>query len=338
MKNKSFQRWSNNRARAPLAKFHNWRGKPLGLFVRAAEIAFIGAPLQQIIRSNNDIDEIKHLLPHLNISGEERDFHISDAQVSTKNALVLLESGHIISRHLNSHSYLSGNLNDEVRALIKKKPLQLELDPILVLPKQDYFYHFLIDYLPHIIRIHLEVPKITIIVNQDENNFVTEYLKIHNIRFMRTKAKTISGKLIIVPNYSSLNLNTVRSLLCYSDSHENILPSAPEKIALLRFRGSRHDVEFEKKLKVQLIKNNFIIFDPDSLSILEQINLFSGAIEIVAIHGGALTNLIYCKEGTSVHEIFTHPYRTMFFMAISKEIGLKYSSSESADFKFDLLL
>jgi capsular polysaccharide biosynthesis protein len=109
----------------------------------------------------------------------------------------------------------------------------------------------------------------------------------------------------------------------------------PKKVAVLRFRGSRHDSEFEFKLKEYLVNQGYEVFDPDFLQISEQIRIFSGANEVVSIHGGVLANLIYCKEGTKVLEIFTHPYRTLFFMAICREIGLNYTSCESVDFDFN---
>jgi capsular polysaccharide biosynthesis protein len=251
-----------------------------------------------------------------------------------RNGLVLLESGHVIARHLNSHSYLSGNLTDEIRILMKKEPFNFLDEILVVLPKQEYFYHFLIDFLPHLIRLHEENPGLMVLINQDEEKYVIDYLKLHNIRSVETTAKTIFVNHLIAPNFSSLDLKSIRSLLCRSLEIQDPLPITPKKIAMLRFRGARHDSEFEFKLKRYLLDHGYVIFDPDRLQISEQIRIFAGATEIVSIHGGVLANLIYCNEGTKVHEIFTHPYRTLFFRAICIEIGLQYTSRESKDFDF----
>jgi capsular polysaccharide biosynthesis protein len=316
-------------------KFQSWRARPLGAFIRSLEIASLGAPLQQIVRSNSDIDEIKHLVPNSWASGATQDLYTTKARVSMKSGLVLLESGHVIARHLNSHSYLSGNLNDEIRILIRKKPHSFLAEILVVLPKQEYFYHFLIDFLPQIIRLNKENPNLVVLINKDEEKYVIDYLEHHNIQSIVTDAKTISVNRLVVPNFASLDLKSTRTLLCNTLHIQESPPVTSEKIALLRFRGSRHDSEFESKLKDYLVKQGYQIFDPDLLQISEQIRIFSGATQVVSIHGGVLANLIYCREHTKVLEIFTHPYRTLFFMAICREIGLDYSSCESVDFDFN---
>jgi hypothetical protein len=337
LKNKNFRDWANNRKTSRVAKYQTWRDRPLGAFVRAIEIAFVGAPLQQIVRSNNDIDEIKHLLPNLQKIGSEGDFVVSAASVSTKNGLILLESGHIIAPHLNSHSYLSGNLHDEVKVLIRKNSESSPHGLVFMLPKQDYFYHFLIDFLPQILRLNLMVRDLVVLVNSNESSYVFNYLELHNLNYERTAAKSVSAKSIISVNYSSQDASKVRSLLLNVKLHTDALPVATSKIAFLRFRGSRHDDVLESKLQKYLKTRGFEIYDPDLLSVPEQIKLFSEATEVFAIHGGVLANLIYCREGTTIHEVFTHPYRTMFFEALSRDIGLSYSSSEASTYTFESL-
>jgi hypothetical protein len=337
LKNQNFRAWANNRKTSKVAKYQTWRHRPLGAFVRAVEIAFIGAPLQQIVRSSNDIDEIKHLLPNLQEIGSEGDFVLSASRVSTKNGLILLESVHIIAPHLNSHNYLSGNLHDEFKVLIRKNP---EITPhgfIFMLPKQDYFYHFLIDFLPQILRLNLIVRDLVVLVNSNESAYVFSYLELHALKYERTSAKSVSANSIVAVNYSSQNTREVRSLLFNAKLNVGALPETPAKIAFFRFRGSRHDYIFESKLQKHLKNNGFEIYDPDTLSVPAQIKLFSEATEVIAIHGGVLANLIYCREGTAVHEIFTHPYRTMFFEALSRDLGLIYSSSEAATYDFESL-
>ena len=335
MTDKSFRVWADNRSNSPLTKFHRWRSRPLGTVVRTLETLFLGAPLQQIIRSNNDVDEIRHLLPNLTVYGTAQDLLISDARVSIKSGLVMLESGHVIAGHLNAHSFLSGNLTDEVRELLKRTPGKIESEIIYVLPKQEYFYHFLIDYLPHLIRLHQEFPNLSILIDAQEKSFVIEYLRLLKYEYAHAPAKTISAKKILVPNYKILNTESVEMLLNQTLCEYKNSQLSPKKIAFLRFRGPRHDSEFEGRMKAQLITDGYEIFDPETLSLTQQIQLFSGADEIVSIHGGVLANLIFCKKGTVVHEIFTHPYRTLFFMAISNSLGLNYSSSESANYAFN---
>lgn len=337
MKNRNFLDWSKNRKNSRLTKFQSWRLRPLGAFVRALEITFIGAPLQQIVRSNNDIDEIRHLLPNLRLVGSKGDYVVSSARVSTKSGLILLESGHIISPHINSHVFLSGNLHDEVKTLIRKFPASDQHNFVYMLPKQEFFYHFLIDYLPQIIRMTQEFQDLVVMINQDESAYVYSYLELHGVNYEKTSAKTIAPRAIIVPNYSSMDILQIQSFLQVSDTNRDQVSTTSPKIAFLRFRGSRYEALYEDSLKTNLLERGFKIFDPDTLSVPEQIKLFSEAREVFAIHGGVLANLIYCRQGTVVQEVFTHPYRTLFFQALSRDLKLIYSSYEAEDYNFDPL-
>lgn len=334
MKNRKFLDWSKNRKHSQVAKFQSWRHRPLGAFIRALEITFIGAPLQQIVRSNSDVDEIRHLLPNLHLVGSEGDYVVSSARVSTKNGLILLESGHIISPHLNSHVFLSGNLNDEVKTLIRKIPTSSQHNFVYMLPKQEFFYHFLIDYLPQIVRLTQVFRDLVVMVNWDESAYVYAYLDLHEVKYEKASAKTIAPASMVAANYSSMGIRQVQSLLKITNINGDRLATTTPKIAFLRFRGSRHDALFEEKLKTHLLERGFKIFDPDTLSVKDQIRLFSDASEIFAIHGGVLANLIYCQEGTVVQEVFTHSYRTLFFQALSRDLKLNYSSYEAQDYVF----
>lgn len=55
-----------------------------------------------------------------------------------------------------------------------------------------------------------------------------------------------------------------------------------------------------------ILDEGFKIIILESLSFLEQVNLFHNAKTIVGLHGAGLTNVIFCKPGTKVIEIQSH--------------------------------
>ena len=63
---------------------------------------------------------------------------------------------------------------------------------------------------------------------------------------------------------------------------------------------------------------------------VSQIQLFRNAREVVAIHGGALTNLIYCTPGTRVLEVFSGSYRNFDFERISHLMKFEYTGLDSS--------
>jgi capsular polysaccharide biosynthesis protein len=59
-------------------------------------------------------------------------------------------------------------------------------------------------------------------------------------------------------------------------------------------------------------------------SVSEQARLFAQAEVIVAPHGGALTNLVFCQPLTKVVELFPPGYTPVCFWTITDAVGLSY--------------
>ena len=68
----------------------------------------------------------------------------------------------------------------------------------------------------------------------------------------------------------------------------------------------------------------FEAYQLSEMPLASQIRLFEGADIIVSIHGAALTNLSFCKRGTTVIELFAAPWRLRMFENISLLRGLNY--------------
>jgi capsular polysaccharide biosynthesis protein len=73
----------------------------------------------------------------------------------------------------------------------------------------------------------------------------------------------------------------------------------PEKIFLRRRSGTRK-VTNTAELEKLLLAQGYVIVEPENLTFLQQIQLFSYAKEIVSLTGAALSNAIVCKPGAQV--------------------------------------
>jgi capsular polysaccharide biosynthesis protein len=62
------------------------------------------------------------------------------------------------------------------------------------------------------------------------------------------------------------------------------------------------------------------------LSFLEQAAIFYTSDIIVGEHGSGLANLVFCREGTKVIEIFNAFWMYPCFYAIARSVGLEYHS------------
>mgnify|MGYP000194035461 CR=1 FL=1 len=102
------------------------------------------------------------------------------------------------------------------------------------------------------------------------------------------------------------------------------LKNLSSRIYISRSQASRRRITNENKL-ISLLKSlNFTMLTLESMSIAEQVKLFSVAEIIVAPHGAGLTNLAFCNEGTKVIEIFSPNYINICYYAMSNHLGLSY--------------
>ena len=71
-----------------------------------------------------------------------------------------------------------------------------------------------------------------------------------------------------------------------------------------------------------LDKNGFIVVYLEDFCVEEQISLFNEAEVIVAVHGAALTNILFTKKNTKVVEIGHERGSPTCFEDLAKELGL----------------
>ena len=69
---------------------------------------------------------------------------------------------------------------------------------------------------------------------------------------------------------------------------------------------------------------NYVVIRPEEHPWLDQAGLFASATRVVAPHGGALANLIFCKPGTKVTELMSKRYANPYFEVLSTIRGLNY--------------
>jgi capsular polysaccharide biosynthesis protein len=111
-------------------------------------------------------------------------------------------------------------------------------------------------------------------------------------------------------NPTALNLVQKKALFM-SESLPN--QNWPEKIYLRRNSSVRKVTNFSE-LERCLLLQGFVCIEPEKLTFLEQVKLFSNAKVIISPTGAALANAIFCKPGTkigilmSMHENMIYGY------------------------------
>lgn len=77
----------------------------------------------------------------------------------------------------------------------------------------------------------------------------------------------------------------------------------------------------EPELWPRLEQRGFVMLDPGTLTVQEQIDVFHGAEVIVAPHGAALTNITFCSPGARVLEMFAGSYVHLGLWTIAESVG-----------------
>lgn len=111
----------------------------------------------------------------------------------------------------------------------------------------------------------------------------------------------------------------------YNDKKLALSPDS-KKIYISRKGARLRQLHNERELIRSLEDLSFSTFVPGSGNHPDQINLFSNADVIVAVHGAALTNLLFCKPGTIVIEIFAANHVVSSYIWLAHQLGLRYGA------------
>lgn len=326
--------WVNNRSTTQIEKIFRWLKNPIGALVRIIEKLYFGNPLFLLIKGYGDISEVKHLSNVLNESKDSDNYqYFSSARVSLKNRLVLLDTGHVSAPDHSSHSFLSGNMWKEVRALQKASDTKLYFK-MIPMPLPEYYYHFLIDDIPSLLQTIRNNPDYVPIFHKEIPNFAREVMNSLSLDFQVSSHSVVEIKNLLVPRKKINYMVEFRSELEQRFNFKGKSPNeSGERIFIGRRNLSRGNTKWESELFSTLNGFGFKEIDPDEMSFIDQAHTFANAKAIVSLHGGALSNLVFCSPGTRVIEVFNHEYRTYPFGRISRELGLTYKSFEADNFE-----
>lgn len=98
----------------------------------------------------------------------------------------------------------------------------------------------------------------------------------------------------------------------------------PRRIYVSRARAGGRRIVNEGEVLAVLGSFGFEPVELESLTVAEQAELFASADRIVAPHGAGLSNLVFCRPGTKVLELFSPNYVNVCYWALSELVGAEY--------------
>ncbi|WP_183094348.1 glycosyltransferase family 61 protein [Nocardioides stalactiti] len=191
------------------------------------------------------------------------------------------------------------------------------------------YYHFLYDAVARYGIFEEAMPgeRVDGVVVPHGSGYQRQILELAGIPgpYVQPRAdRTVRADRLLVPSTPNQDLLAPRSATEWL--RKRLPPSGatgtPTHLYLSRGQqpGGRRYLQ-EPELWPLLEQRGFVMLDPGTLSVQEQIDVFHGAEVIIAPHGAALTNLTWSRPGVRVLEMFAGTYVHLGLWTIAEAIG-----------------
>lgn len=213
-----------------------------------------------------------------------------------------------------------------------KKKIHLD-EAISVRYGWENYYHFFIDILGQLTLLEEKgIPKtIPIVVPHyfSDIPFVQEFLKISSYIkreiIIQKKNEFIHVKKLIVAK-NSFSSGAVSEVINSIDHFRNL--NREDKFFIYRSKNHGRSITNNQEIIEIAQKYGFTPIDSSKSSLVEQISLFSGASQIVGVHGAGLTNIFF-RKGRSLNLLEIFPDESLtpdHYKRLSMNLGFDYDS------------
>ena len=198
------------------------------------------------------------------------------------------------------------------------------------------YYHWLYDAIPRLAIMRAAGFDLNAIdqfvVTRDAHGFVQATLAHFGIGseklVVASDDEILKCEYLIVPSMPALGdrsapdwmVNSLREMLPTEAVDRGEL-----KIFVARKPGTRRALENLAEIEAVVAKAGFQTVFPEDLDFEAQCALFSRVQSVIAIHGAALTNLVFCQPGVRVLEIFAPGYMNLCYAPLAARVGARYA-------------
>jgi hypothetical protein len=199
------------------------------------------------------------------------------------------------------------------------------------------YYHWLLDLVPRVLLLKHATQNFsnydTLLLNGSRANYERETLTAlevppEKIRFVDSRDRFQIASAV----FPSLEINVVapwkvRGLRELASSRPQRHRSS--RLYFSRARAAVRRIGNEKEISEALRHHDFEILEAETLSFREQVDWSANASVIIAPHGAALANIVFCQPGTRVVEISTREGYRDWYWQLAVVAGLSYEILEA---------
>jgi capsular polysaccharide biosynthesis protein len=233
-----------------------------------------------------------------------------------------------------SSTFMAGNPAAHPIFLTAKLPRVTKIEEtvaVLTTYRSNIYYHWLLDTLPRLQLLEESGFSYERIVVPGQTRFQKESLELLGLdshRLITDANLHLEAAALAIPSLPAVSGNQPRWACDFlRKSFLKHLPRdvpARRRIYVSRQKGGTRHLVNEPDLLPMLEKRGFERVFLEERPFLEQVRLFNEAEIVVSTHGSGLANLVFCRPGTAVVELFSPNYMNVMYWALSDRVGLTY--------------
>lgn len=222
------------------------------------------------------------------------------------------------------------------KRVVLPEPPHPKMDRAVLVGGDPNYYHWMFDFLPKLMAVGktTDLDDYPILVHQDILEYQLEQLEMAGIDVSRLLRLDYPGCYpvgeLIVPLFPPATEGQARircrhEALTWLRALGHPVEGGGRKIYISRRDSGRRRIFNESTLIEALEREGFEIFDLESFSQKEKIDIFSTAGIVVACHGAGLANLAFAPSGCRIVEIIDPGWSTEDFKFLAAMLDQPYS-------------
>jgi hypothetical protein len=244
------------------------------------------------------------------------------------NGSVMTEDGRLVAETLR----LGDNAPPDPPTLTIEQPLAL-----LRKPGDSNYGHWLVECLPRVTEFKRAFPAADLVfgapVGPDNMRLTRRdslaWYGVNDGDWINVNAQPTRVRELFLVSNNSIHSHThdFDGLLGLAALAKRYCPTASglPRIYVKRPEGSRRRLLNEADVLDVMALHGFRVVSPETMSLREQVEAFSGATVVVGVSGAALTNTIFCHPRTKVLTLMPNRGEEYFFWDVANIAGLDFS-------------
>jgi capsular polysaccharide biosynthesis protein len=267
---------------------------------------------------------------------------LPEARLYGKGVAVIARDGRVVAEATVHLKGLVEDHNVMGRFALPRAERLSGTTAVLSAPGGDTYFHWLFDLLPRIEILRRAgygpgaIDRFAVnstrhgfqretlpLVGIDEERVLTTFPRKHFV-CERMLLPSFPGVSDFMPRWACDFL--VRSILAPALRARPAAEAAPERIYVSRQRGERRRIHNHAALEPVLERLGFVTIHLEDYTVAEQARIFNGARVIFGAHGSGFANVVFCRPGATLVELFDpDPARTSSaYWVLSHQAGVTY--------------